>query len=319
MTDQPQQMPTAPVQEGSRWRYHRPSADEVAAWFATQKLDEGMDHADYVSGVVLIPESEKVTRQLNERGTEEVYEMVYTPYVRVDTRVKYFHKLAALRDSIAVIKPACVPEVLEGALANGHLPDGFFWFAMGAGDQARRFICARWMVALYDRRDYLAVDSESCSAPWLAGSGTKQAWGDPDVDALAKVETGAIGRALGVAGILVIGTGIATAEDMQEYRQNPGSAALAALPVAGAPEQTSEQLNEHLLALQGILKPYEEQWRTFAAWWGERSKAEGWTTLSDASIEVRRGMVHKMEDLIGEAQTAAAPEDSNPDSAPEGA
>lgn len=51
-----------------------------------------------------------------------------------------------------------------------------------------------------------------------------------------KAETGAIGRALGVAGILVVGTGIATAEDMQEALSAPPGPQVAGNEGGGLPD-----------------------------------------------------------------------------------
>ncbi len=287
------------VREGSRWRHARPSAEEVAEWFKSVRLDDGMDHADYVSGVVLIPTNEKVKKQ-TDAGMEEVWEMTWTPYVRVDTRIAYFRRLAELRGLIAVIGPVQVPRSDKPAFENLHMPDGFWFCVMGSGVAAQRFLCCTMRVALYDKRDYLGGDA----LPLRLGEATKavsgspvDSWGKPELNGLAKAETSAVGRALGMAGILVVGTGVASADDMAELGQ-PQPAG----PTLPEPEgETSEQLNEKLLSLQAELKPHEEQWRSFAAWWQERQTAAGWKSLNDAPLEVRRGMATKMEGLIQEA------------------
>jgi hypothetical protein len=74
-------VPDEPQQEGARWRYHRPSSEQVAAWWATQPLDEGMEHESFIGGVVLIPQSEKVRYTRPDGMTVERHETVYTPYV----------------------------------------------------------------------------------------------------------------------------------------------------------------------------------------------------------------------------------------------
>lgn len=304
------------VKEGSRWRYARPSAEEVAEWFATQPIDEGMNHEDYVGGVVLIPANEKVKHPKEDGdGTEEIWEQTFTPYVRVDTRDSYFRKLAEIRDLIAVIEPVVVPQIKEGWAKNDHMAPGFWWLAMGAGNNMERFLCATWKVALYDKVAYFASDEElgrrgMRRVPIREGVATKAVYGSPDIDAPARAETGAIGRALGVAGILVVGSGIATAEDMAEV--GAPKPVGPTLPDA-APGDDPEALNERLLLLQEQLKPYAEQWRAFAAWWKERQEGAGWKSLNDAPIEVRRGMATKMQGLIAEAEQAPAPP---PDSSP---
>jgi hypothetical protein len=297
-----------PVQEGSRWRFARPTGDEVATWFGKQPLDDGMDAADFVSGIVLIPASENVKRQVPGRqagtvATVESREMTFTPYVRVDTRVRYFRKLGDHRELVSVIEPAEVPQITSGAFSNAHLPDGYWWYVIGSGDAAKRSLCCTMRVALYRPEDYFGEGEDTNAGPArrarpvLFGASTKQV--DPfDQNALAKAETGAIGRALGVAGILVIGTGIATAEDMAEMEAAPIQTG-PALPAGGAPTETSEQVSERCVALQQRLQQERpEKWTEFAAWWQERRSKEGWGTLTDAPLEVRRGMATRMQGLL---------------------
>jgi hypothetical protein len=305
-----EQIPEGPVQEGSRWRYHKPTADEVAAWFKTQPLDEGMSHEDYVSGVVVIPAKEKVEKQVERNGrlgTEETKEMTFTPYVRVDTRISYFRKLAELDGLVAVIEPVAVPKSDAQAFDNTNMPPGFWWHIMGGGSSAKRYLCCTMRVALYDKTEWhgtRTADGEIPLRPVREGVGTKQVYGEPEVNALARAETGAIGRALGVAGILVIGTGIATAEDMQELKEVPVAAA-ATLPEAGSPEMSSETLNERILALQHQLKDQApEYWEKFSAWWKERQGEAGWVNLGAAPIEVRRGMLTRMTEMLAKAEAA---------------
>jgi hypothetical protein len=290
------------VQEGSRWRYARPSADELAKWFASQPLDEGMVHADYIGGVVLIPANEKVKRAKEDgQGTEEVWEQTYTPYTRVDTRISYFNKLARLDNLVSVVEPVDVPRSESPAFDNRHMEKGYWWLVMGSGLTAERFLCCTMRVALFDKTTHFASDKElrrrgERRTPILEGRATKAVYGSPDVDAPARAQTGAIGRALGVAGILVVGSGIATAEDMQELGQK------ATGPSLPEPEgETSEALNERLLGLQGELKGHPAQLQAFTAWWQERATAAGWKGLDDAPIEVRRGMATKMQTLLQEA------------------
>jgi hypothetical protein len=299
MSEQKQEQDPQPVQEGSRWRHGKPSAQEVADWFKLQPLDEGMSHDDYISGVVVIKASEKVKKlKADGRGTEEVWEDTYTPYVRVDTRVTYFRKLAAVRGLIAVIEAVPVPRIEgDGAFANEHMATGFWWHVAGARENAERFVCCTMRVALIHPSIYYHEGSDGISE--REGQATKQVLASPkDENQLAKAETGAIGRALGVAGILVVGSGIATAEDMAELRESPVGQTVA-LPAA-VPEESEEQLNERLVVLEGRLRPYTDAWREFAAWWTERAKTSGWKTVGDAPIEARRGVATKIEAMLAE-------------------
>src|SRR4051794_39174196 len=88
----------AAVQEGSRWLYSKPDGEMVADWFRTQTLHDGMSHEAYLSGIVLISSTEKVKetrRRVSDGGYFQV-ELdipIFTPYVKVDTRVAYFWNL----------------------------------------------------------------------------------------------------------------------------------------------------------------------------------------------------------------------------------
>lgn len=294
-----------PVREGSRWRYARPTSDEVGAWFADVPLDDGMDPSKYVSGVVLIPALEKVKRQVPGRtegtlGTVDVYELTHTPYVRVDTRIAYFRALAAKLELIAVIEAVPVPRITSGPLANEHMPNGYWWYSIGN----KPYLCCTMLTALYRPDDYFGESEETNGGrprkikPVRFGISTKQV-NPSDENALAKAETGATGRALGVAGILVVGTGIATAEDMQERGPQPIEGGAVELPEAGAAPESDEALNERCLALQTRLqRERPEAWAQFAAWWQERRTAEHWGTLSDAPAEVRRGVAERLNGLL---------------------
>lgn len=333
------QSPPKPVREGGRWRHAKPSSEEVSEWFRSVPLDEGMKHEDYVSGIVIIPASEKVKRPKPDgRGTEEVWEETFTPYTRVDTRVAYFRQLAEARELIAVVEPVVVPTVDEGAFTNRNMPPGFWWIVLGESQSAQRFLCCTMRVALYRREDWFGVPEQDAPAeepheaaiparsdprPLREGIATKQVadradrHGNRDTNALARAETGAVGRALGMAGILVVGTGIATADDIAELMREPQEAAPVALPAPGAGEETEEQLNERLTTLEIRLRPYTDAWREFAAWWSERAKASGWKVVRDAPLEARKGVATKMETMLAEQpEEAPALEAAAPDSSP---
>src|SRR5437867_884139 len=88
----------AAQQEGSRWLYSKPDGEQVASWFQTQTIDERLSHEEYLSGVVLIPATEKI-KETRRRTTDGAYFQVeleiptFTPYVKVDTRIAYFWDL----------------------------------------------------------------------------------------------------------------------------------------------------------------------------------------------------------------------------------
>lgn len=356
--------------QGSRWLYGHPTEEAVKEWFDGQKLHEGMVHEPYYGGIVLIGAKEKYNRTYtnasNQWFVREEERTVYTPYVKVDTRVQYFwtlvdimniramEDLSSERRYYGVIEPVPVKKVVtdpNSAYYNEHLPEGmFFYVATGeSNNSVSRYICAQWRVAIYERESYLrmlewkgrARPGERPPFPCvLQGVGTKQtlmAKKYPDDNAIMKAETGAIGRALGVAGILVVGTGIATAEDIQE-----SIAAAAAPPVvnregaevtnlppivapaeAGAgqriegpdvapqqvgpvsvadksPQDVDEELRERATALSIELKKYPEKWEAYLHWYREERKFPSITELTGPAL---RGAVVKLERALDEAKT----------------
>ena len=309
-------VPDAPQQEGARWRYHRPSSEQVAAWWATVPLDEGMEREDYIGGVVLIPQSEKVKYTRPDGGTAERYEQVFTPYVQIGTRVGYARRLGEHRGLIYHTEAADVPRSTNptSPYFNGNMPPGLWWHIVSGGDgQALRYLCATTNVGLYESQTYAAKLRGAPVMPVLGGQGTKQVGGGPDMNQIAKAQTGAIGRALGVAGVLVIGTGIATAEDMQElpgYGSTPVAPQLPAVPTSEIaqgevppvdPAAQLDQLRSRALALQTQLQERSsDAWKEFVAWWTERRQAEGWNGLETVPFEGLKGVVSRMERQLAE-------------------
>lgn len=315
------------IQEGSRWRHARPSEEEVKKWFDGQPLDEGMNNDDFVSGIVLIPANEKVKVPSEDgRRVEERYEATFTPYVRVDMRVLYFTRLAEKRDLIRVIEPAAVPIVDDKASGyyNANMAAGLWWHMTTNSEGASvRYLVSTWQVSLYERHAWLAMKEGDGRPPAiLQGIGSKQTGGGADLNAIMKAETGAIGRALGAAGILVVGTGVATAEDMQESLEGGGALGAAPETALAATQRTAadptaqlQQLRASAIELEAEMRNYPATWQDFTAWWGERAKQGGWKEIADVPLDALRGIVGKMERAIDKArreQQAAAPEPESP-------
>lgn len=322
-------IPAESIREGSRWRHHRPSAEEVYAWFETQPLDADMAHADYVAGVVLIPQSakEKYRNPYDSRQTER-FEDTFTPYVQVGTRIAYFRRLAAAQGLVSVIKAARVPLIEDRASAfyNGNMERGYWWHVIAGQGEPARFLCCTMRVAFYDKEAYLAAPLDDWGdpivAPLLEGRSTKQVGGGADLNQLAKAQTSAIGRALGVAGILVLGTGVATAEDMLELGgaagvvPGPETATLPGgepLPAPQAPpadpNEAAEQLRNRIREMQSMMMAETpDAWKTFAAWYSERAKQEGWSGLEAVPPEGLRAVVSAMERGHAEALANAPAE-----------
>lgn len=359
-TQQQAPVATAPLKQGSRWLYAQPDEPAVKEWFDGQHLHTGMEHAPYYGGIVLIGAKEKFNTNFTAANgatmVREQERVVFTPYVKVDTRIAYFWTLVEtlnIRASVGpededlyygVIEPVEVPVVKDPASPyyNGHLPKGYFiTAARGPGENAAvsRYICAQWEVAIYKRQSYLRYLDGKRAPAILRGVGTKQtllAKQYPDDNAIMKAETGAIGRALGVAGILVVGTGIATAEDIQEAQasgsmptvnregrevqaQLPGIVGNgdeavpgqriegpdvegAAVPAEKTPQDEDTERRERATALSIQMKEeYPEAWEAYLHWYRDERKFPSITELTGAAL---KGALVKLERAIDEARNA---------------
>jgi hypothetical protein len=262
--------------EGSRWFNERPSAKAFADWFATVPLHAGLKHQDFISGVTLIHQTEKVDEVVGWNGTDPVIakreNLVYIPHPQVMARVAYFEALRTLHQDewTCSIEPAAIAGDPTG------LPPGYFRYAVmqGSGTQAFFVGCSRRLV-IRDREGDLILDGPAGSkvVPVLKSNG----WADPN--ALMRAESGALGRALGMAGMLVIpGSGVATAEDVQESIAQPvelpgvvvpaGSTAVPpAYTTSGAPDYRDRV--EQLVAELATESPAELD--MFDAWCKDRN------------------------------------------------
>jgi hypothetical protein len=315
--------------EGNRWVNTVPSADELATWFAANvKIDEKLTAGDYVGGVVLIPAEEKHKAVIgwNDKGPNigEVIDLVYTPYIRVETRLKYFHDLCAEKGWLGFIDPAPIekPDMV--------LPPGFFRYAVktGADRESRYIACSKRIVifeasgfkielALADKRTGEQRAVRTGTLVREAPDGTKavptlKGYRDniySDDNAVMKAETGAIGRALGMAGMLVIpGSGIATAEDVQESRVQEGEQTEAptlpptrAVPLPSEPEvpQDADEAmrNEVAIILGELEESFPDAHQQFIAW----AKEKGFGRLSETVSPQLRGMHRRLTAVRDEA------------------
>jgi hypothetical protein len=345
------------VQAGSRWLYAEPTAEQVKEWFEHQPLHDGMSHGPYLGGIVVIAQEEKV--KVTRRNAQDVAfvqeeeRAAFTPYVKVDTRVRYFRDYVELLNRpesgpqgqfVGVIQP--VPQVRisdpQSPYFNAHLPEGFSFFAVRQGnDSVRRFVVATFECAIYERQSYMERRNGQPPIAILQGRGSKQvacnykgqnAWADDA--AIMKAETGAIGRALGVAGVLVVGTGVATAEDVQEAVSTAvgapggGTSDAPALPpvvdregqrVAGdgieaestaeAPQEaaqqpeaepTDEELRERATALRAELEQASpEAWAAYVHWYTEEREFPPLDQLTGSAL---KGAVVKLERTLDDAR-----------------
>lgn len=267
---------------GSRWYGDAPTGAEVAEWFeGNVALHEGLEHDRYVQGVTMISQSEKGPEIRDDRIVE-VQRLVHVPYIKVETRVAYFWDLMLEKGCLGVIEPVDVPRVEASGINNSNLPKGFFRIPVPVIQNGQpghvHFIACSMKVTVYEPDIRSGGRGRVVMDPPPA---TKQIamidrWGKPDPYALMKAETGAVGRALGMAGMLVLpGSGVATAEDMQEMQAATGAGASAdeaQLPAgtegtaADAPESLADMISRLQSAAPKLYQELEE-------WAAERKPA----------------------------------------------
>lgn len=305
---------TGSRQEGSRWIGTPPTPDEFAKWFGDNvTIHDGLDATDYAPGITLISGKEKV-KQINQGGgIIEVERLVHTPYAKIETRVKYWNAwldLAAQDEVVGVIQPADVKRLDVEGFRNDYLPPGFFRHPVKLNDgKFAHFICCSFRCRLL-KAD--SVEEKFISGrPFVTGTpvrewptGTKMiptlAWNKVDENAIMKAETGAVGRALGMASMLVIpGSGVATAEDMLELQAGPSNAegvegggeSDAQLPDAEQPGGEQDEVRKRIAELFAkVLEDKPGKVEEIRAWATEKK-----IDLDDLKEHQLRGVLRKLE------------------------
>lgn len=313
-------------QEGSRWYNERPSGEAVAKWFEENvPLHDGLDAKHYVTGITLIPAKERGNEVIGYRDggapiIEERQNLVFTPYPRVDIRIKYFHDLMAMKaeEWYGVIEPVPVPQK-----RGQSLPPGFFTQSVPVKDGVMNFVVCTMKVTVWLREGFKEEYHHQTQTVRRTGvrlidapPATKQIavtnrYGDADTFALMKAETGAIGRALGMAGMLVVpGAGVATAEDMGEVDSPPPA------PVPEAPEgqegpqgtgPTDDELRAEATRLIALLEEHAPgKLEEFKAW----AKERGLGKLSETVSPALKGVVRQLERKLTEAEMGEAEDEA---------
>jgi hypothetical protein len=288
--------------EGSRWYNARPTGEELAQWFAQVPLHEGMAHEHFISGIVLIQAEEKSNEVVGYDNDglpliRERKDLVYVPYPKVEARVAYFWKLMEIRQWRGEILP--VPPVGGDPIG---LPPGYFRYSATKPDsKVVNFVGCSMQVKVWEpSRHHSEPTAVMTPPPGSKIVPTATRW-DVDANALMKAETGAIGRALGVAGMLVVpGSGVATAEDMLELAGPPAGAQEPQLPEPETPvaPASEEQLREQAARLADELSTLNEKGHTeFQEWARGRN-----LRLDTAQGAALRGVVKKLEGLVEAAR-----------------
>lgn len=214
----------ASVMEGNRWLHNPPDPGDVAAWFKNNApVHDDLDPSHYVNGVTLIPAEEKIKRTiLDGNGNPQIQEskrMTFTPYIKVETRVAYFWDWCRKLGYIGEIEAAPIKRTAQAGYFNENLPPGFFITYIGdGGPKNKRMLCCSMQVRVYEPNLRSGGKGRLVMAPPGATKAVDMfTYEKPDPLAVMKAETGAVGRALGMGGFLVLpGSGVATAEDVQE-------------------------------------------------------------------------------------------------------
>lgn len=339
----------APVRrgrEGSRWFNERPDSKEIADWFRTVPLHEGMDHDRYIGGIVLIEQKIKTdeivgydkdgrpqiaTRQ-NRDVDNRVTNLVYTPYPKVETRVQYFWDLMAQHPNwLGVIEPVggdpnlgpgFSKRVFRG-VKNGKAVDHVYvTCSMRVAVYERDSYEERWFTPQPRPGDRIQPESRLlrsgktviAGAPATKMVPVNTLYGGVDDFAMMKAETGAVGRALGMAGMLVVpGAGVATAEDMQEaasLEQAPPQAVPQA-EAASLPQEQEKQpseddpdaLRSRAKDLIGAIKAeFPDAYAAFQEW----AKGRNIESLEKSDVLALKGIVKKAEKVLDDARVKAA-------------
>lgn len=301
------------AQEGGRWINTRPSGDEFAKWFKSVRLHDGMKHEDYIGGITLVSAREKADHAEERNGQaviRKVDQLIFVPYPKVETRVAYFWNLMLHNSSdwIGVIEPVRVNATPQPGQATA-LPPGFFYTAVRTSKGSTSFVNCSMRAAVYERGSYVNRVAGRDPIPLLQGVGTKQVqtlrYEDrADENALMKAETGAVGRALGMIGMLVLpGSGVATADDMAEAHASEArgvpSVSEAPPPVqAEKPAQDDDVLRSKANALSKQLQAdHPEAWGQVKEWAKERNFAR----VADLSGPALKGFVRKLEKTLDTA------------------
>jgi hypothetical protein len=313
--------------EGNRWVNERPSGEQFAEWFKTVHLHDGLDHEDFVAGITLIQQKEKGLEVIGFDGDipqmREFQNLVYIPYAKVDTRIAYWEAWKDLHPEwVAVIEPVAYPGQLG---SNVGLPPGFFPFKQTHGEKETRYVGCSMRAKVFDAetvQEVEVVETGPDGKPWrrraltgkvvkLHPTGTKisSCAGRYEVDdhSMMKAETGAVGRALGMAGMLVIpGSGVATAEDMQEAAASTGGPPTpggAALP-SDVPTDVADRENDPAflrdrigVLLTRLQADHPEALKGFQAW----SRDRGFNSVDELSDIQVKGVVKKLEKVLDDA------------------
>lgn len=287
---------------------------------------------------------------------EEGEELSYIPYAKVETRINYFWDLLDVHeeewvgvvehvkldrmpidigDATQVVeegekrtettRPAR-PDALTAMVYQ--MPEGFSLMSIPVGEGYAHFLCCTIRVSIFRKGE----NGEPTGRALRTGRGTKQipllkgGFGGrqpyADDSSMMKAETGAQGRALGFAGIFVIpGSGVATAEDMQEQMvggvvpstpeqapepaENAGPTLPEVQPVRTGAEQAQDDetsLRAKAMDLWRVLQAeHPEKAKEFPGW----ANSRGLRSLGEARGATLRGVVVKLEKMTDEADRAS--------------
>jgi hypothetical protein len=312
--------------EGSRWFNVRPSAEEFITWCNDSiPMHDGLSIQRYIPGITLISQSEKEQAIVGWQGPkpvkEDVWHEVYVPYPKVETRVLYWQdwlKKGGGGEGDSKVEFFGVIEPVEPEEGNKALPAGFF--SMTANNTP--FMCCTMQAIVYDKktvkREKILVDKRTGEerfvfvgeeifrftpatkqVPLIRTGRNNKSFADEN--ALMKAETGAIGRALGLAGMLMVpGAGIASAEDIQELSVQAAAPAEAqqTLPMDARPadEQVGDLQKRAQELLNQLNAKSKEKVAEFQGW----AKQRGVGSFTETDFGTIKTVVKKLEQMLAE-------------------
>lgn len=310
-------------QIGGRWLNERPTPEEFAEWFGSVRLHDGMEHSRYIGGVTLVSAREKIDVAEQGRNGQVVIskrdQLVYVPYPKVETRVAYFWDLMLLNTDRWVGEISAVPvrKQPKGSAYDSSegLPPGFFYSAAKTSKGVTVFVNCSMQAVVWERESYARKVAGTDPVPILRGTGTKQVpllrYEDrADENGLMKAETGAVGRALGMIGMLTLpGSGVSSADDMAEAKAQEGRS-VAAVPETSEPptsnparqvEKEEDEMRARATVLASQLKSdHPEAFEMTQEWAKERN----FTRIADLSGPALKGFVRKLEKTLADAEAS---------------
>ena len=225
MTDEP----TTPDEDGepvdaplANWEFlgHAPTHEDVRALLLTLPDVWGLKYVDFIDYVQPLPQNKKVKKPHPTNPNLEIEDRVeaYTLYMGVAGRIKMLERAAEDYGWCVDFTPEPVtPTGIPGYLNHADRLVYRVYVEIKAPIGLPRVVTEGPELGRLSVAEYMSLGRKAGTA-WVPATGGANAAGSNPYE---KVETSALGRALGAWGFGVLpGSGIATVEEMQAIRGN---------------------------------------------------------------------------------------------------